>query len=397
MTIIESDSKAFLKPSKSRSNNNIEFFANISHEIRNPLNAIIGISRLLKHAESEEDRQNYLDILTETSKDLLELINSIMDFSKLESGKMQFNHREVDLQELMVKNVARYKSIAESKGLELLLKIDKKLPSSVIIDPIKLNQVLTNLISNAIKFTSEGSVSVKLNVVDLKNDQVSVQCIVKDTGIGIPEEKLKTIFEAFDQGDADTQSTFGGTGLGLTISRQIINNLGGSLQVKSGIGRGSEFSFCLVLKINKTSEISPSEVEEIIELSLPHDIKILVVDDNKINVLVVQKYLELWGIDYEIAHNGLKAVRKVQQQKFDLVLMDLHMPGMDGLEATEAIGDLMRSKGLFLPVIGLTASTERFYEGDIEDAGFSDFLIKPFAPKELLKKIILHTKEMTTY
>lgn len=397
MTMMKSDPKAVFESTKnSLSINNVKFLANVSHEIRNPLNAVIGVARLLKQTESEEDRQKYIDILLETSGDLLELINNIMDFSKFESGKIDFSPREVDLRELVTKNVSRQKSIAESKGLNLVLEVDKDLPPLVIIDPIKINQVLTNLISNAIKFTPEGSVSVNLNIIELKGDKVSVRCTVKDTGIGIPEEKVNAIFDAFNQGDMDINSTYGGTGLGLTISRQIINTLGGDLQVKSCIGRGSEFSFLLTLKISRSPDFHPLEVEEIPKERLPQGIKVLVVDDNRVNVLVVQKHLELWGIGYEIAHNGLNAVKKIQQQDFDLVLMDLHMPEMDGLEATEAIRHLMDSKRSRLPIIALTASTERFYQGDLQAAGFSDFLIKPFAPKELINKIILHTKEMTT-
>jgi CheY-like chemotaxis protein len=384
----------YKKPVRGLDTNNLQFLANVSHEIRNPLNGIIGIARLLKSVGSKEEREEYIDTLLKTSENLLELINNILDFSKYNSEKIEFNYKEVNLRELVRDIVNGQRVIAESKELRLLLEIDDSLPSIITIDPVKINQVLTNLVSNAIKFTSKGSVKVNLNVLQLKDDEVCVRCTVTDTGIGIPKEKLETIFDAFNQGDKEINTNYGGTGLGLTICRQIINSLGSDLQVKSST-EGSEFSFVLALETNKNLEGHSAEVEGISEKSIPKGIKVLVVDDNKVNVLVVQKHLELWGIDYDIANNGLNAVRKVQQQEFNLVLMDLHMPEMDGLEATEAIGHLMKSKGSILPIVGLTASTEVFYQGDIENAGFTDFLIKPFAPQELLNKIVLHSKILT--
>lgn len=371
---------------------NLRILATVSHEIRNPLNAIIGISRLLRLPATEDERQVYLEGLVQTSENLLELVNNIMDFSKLESGKLAISAKPTDLRKTFRQNLMSQIAIAGKKGIDFYIEIDEALPSRLLIDHVKINQVVLNLVSNAVKFTSQGTVLLELKVVELTAGMATVKFSVQDTGIGIPKEKLKGIFEAFDQGGDDINLLYGGTGLGLSISKRVIDILGGELKVQSVFGRGSEFSFSLNLEIEQQASVEEPEQElvPVPQEFLTRNLKLLVVDDNKLNLLVVQKNLERWGIGYEVAYTGLGAVRKVQQEKFDLVLMDMHMPEMDGLEATRVIRNIHGCSEL--PVIGLTASTGKEFWGKLYEAGFSDLLMKPFRTEELLEKIVFHTK-----
>lgn len=370
---------------------NLEFYASISHEIRNPLNAIIGLSHLLKKSTSEEDRENYIDNLLQTSENLLELVNNILDFSKLETGNVVYTPKPTDLKTFLNQILINQKIIAEAKGISFIVEVDENIPQLVSVEPVKLNQVILNLISNAIKFTSEGSVTIKLQVMESNFSEISVKFTVTDTGIGIQNEKLDIIFEAFKQGDEDVNMKYGGTGLGLHISKKLVEQLGGKLAVKSQPGRGSEFSF--QLNMNIVENIASTDLKNRITPEIFNKkLKVLIVDDNNLNILVVRKNLENWGIRSEVTHNGVDAVEKVKQQDFDMVLMDLHMPKMDGLEATQKIRAFAENKNRELPIIALTASTDKFFEEKVQFAGFTDKLNKPFRPQELLEKLITYSK-----
>lgn len=371
---------------------NLELLATVSHEIRNPLNAIVGISRLLKLPASDEDREKYVDGLVETSEHLLDLLNNIMDFSKLESDSFILAYEPTDLHKTITQNLVSQKAIAESKNLEFKIEIDKKLPPSVITDPVKISQVILNLISNAIKFTESGMVSLKVEVLETGNSEVVIKFRVTDTGIGIPEESLQAVLEPFHQGTFDTNMNYGGTGLGLSISKKIINKMGGELEVQSELSKGSEFSFSLKLDIDRSSERLITPDSSFYAANFQKGVKVLVVDDNKMNVLVAQKNLEFWGFDFQTASNGISAVEKIQKEEFDIVLMDLHMPQMNGLEATKLVRKLPGIKYQELPIIGFTASTEKFLQENLSSAGFTDLLNKPFRPEELFNKIITHIK-----
>lgn len=372
--------------------NNPELLATISHEIRNPLNAIIGISRLLKLPSSEEEREKYIEGLLETSEHLLDLVDNIMDFSKINSDQFVLSYEPTDLRKAVRQNLASQKAIAEVKNLDFSLEIDESLPTFLIVDPVKLNQVILNLVSNAIKFTSDGGVSLEIDVQELRDQEVQVKFKIKDTGIGIPPENLQNILKPFHQGHYKTSMDYGGTGLGLSISKEIVDKMGGELVVKSELNKGSEFSFSINMDIDSRSEKPSSGSSQVRNLSFEKNLKILIVDDSELNVLVVQKNLEFSGFDFQIAHDGLSAVKMVQKGNFDLILMDLHMPTMDGIEATELIRNLPEPKYKELPIIGLTASTEKFFLERINSAGFTDLVTKPFRTEDLFKKIIEHTR-----
>lgn len=357
----------------------------VSHEIRTPLNAIIGISDLLQQPSSREQQEEYLQILKQTSETLLELVNNVLDFSKIKSGKLRITNKVFDLRTTIQRSLYGERVKAAGKNLQLKVNIDPALPEVILGDSVKLGQVFMNLVSNAIKFTEKGTISVNVAVEELTEKTVSLRCSVCDTGIGIPEEQLENIFEAFHQGSEDINIRFAGTGLGLSISQQVIAMLGGQLQVKSEEGKGSEFSFRLGFPIATCTEKDIPKPQP--ELPDPTGIRLLLVEDNKINRIVAQKNLEKWGVEFEIAVDGAQAVEMVKQKDYDLVLMDLQMPVLDGFKAARIIRELPGEKYRELPIIALTAASEQYYQEKIQQAGFSDFVNKPFHAEDLLRKI----------
>lgn len=376
------------------SRKNLEFLATVSHEIRNPVNAIVGISDLIKKSHSEKEREEYVDRLVETCGNLLSLINNIMDYGKLEFGNVKPNFQPTDLCRAMEQHVSGHKAIAEAKGINFIINIDESLPECVLIDQVKFCQVILNLVSNAAKFTKEGSVIIGINVEAIASSTARLRFYVRDTGIGIPQERLHSIFEAFNQGGEEVNLSYGGTGLGLSISKEIVEMLGGELEVKSREGEGSEFAFTLDLEYISESKGQPILNSKNRGKVHDRNLKLLIVDDNKLNVLVLKKHLEHWGFESKAAYNGLSAVKQIQEEEFDLVLMDFHMPHLDGLSATEAIRNLPKRNLKELPIIGLSASTELFLEEKIKTAGFTDFVSKPFSPAELRDKIHLYTQTL---
>lgn len=372
---------------------NLEFLATVSHEIRNPINAIVGLSELIKKSPFEKEREIYLDNLVESCRNLMELVNNIMDFSKLESGIVGPTLKPTELNKVIQKKISGYKTIAESKGLQFIYDFDQRIPEWVLIDQVKLAQVILNLVSNAVKFTHKGSIIVGVELEKVESGRGVVKFYVRDSGIGIPEDKLDSIFEAFQQGGDEINQAFGGTGLGLSISKQIVKMLGGELKVESRQGEGSKFTFFLELDFVPESQNQPINLSEI-KSRQKKDLKLLIVDDDKLNILVLEKQLESWGFESRVAFDGLSATRVIQEEEFDMVLMDFHMPHLDGLSATEAIRNMPKRNFKELPIIGLSASTELFLEEKIKTSGFTDFVSKPFSPAELLDKILLHSGEL---
>ena len=362
------------------------FLSTVSHEIRTPLNAIIGISDLLQQPNSKEQQEEYFQILKQTSETLLELVNNVLDFSKINSGILKVSNKIFDLRATITRSLYGERIKARSKKLELEIEIDPRLPEFIVGDSVKLGQVFMNLASNAIKFTDKGKVLIKVDVVDLSDSMVTLRCAVRDTGIGIPEDQRENIFEAFNQGSEDINIRYAGTGLGLSISQRVISMLGGKLEVNSEVGAGSEFSFCLDFPLANTPEAVPPGFLAEKQFS-SRGIKVLLVEDNKINVLVAEKYLKKWEVDLETVPDGKSALKLVQEKDFDIVLMDLQMPIMDGFTAARLIRELPGEKYQKLPIIALTAASEHIYQERIQLTGFSDFMNKPFHPEDLLRKI----------
>lgn len=370
-----------------------EFLSTVSHEIRTPLNAIVSIANLLQGTEQTSEQEEYFRTLKLSADNLLHLITDILDYSKIEAGRVELAEKNLNLKELVYSLLYSIGITAEEKGLAIKVDIDEKLPAQVIGDPVKIGQVLTNLLSNAIKFTERGHVLLKLQVQELKEKEVFLNFVVTDTGIGIPQDKQDKIFKEFTQADYEINLKYGGTGLGLAISQKLLALYGSKLSVKSEEGKGTEFSFNLHLKLAK----NPFQETENTTTRLKQSIKgvrLLLVEDNDVNVMVISKYLDKWGVAYDVAGDGVEAVEMVQQQEYELVLMDLQMPGMDGYEASSTIRELDDTKYKQLPIIALSASARFDYKERMEVAGINDFVNKPFNPKELYNKIAYYSRSI---
>jgi signal transduction histidine kinase/CheY-like chemotaxis protein len=365
------------------------FLSNMSHEIRTPLNGIKGITELLLKEDLSPEHLKMLDSIKYSADNLILIINEILYFSKIEAGKMEFDKIDFNLKRLIDEFSKNMRFSAENKNLKLILDIDPEMPDYINGDPVKLNQVLTNLMGNAIKFTDNGFVKLKV-CTNIPEDYQSIKGLyfsIEDSGIGIPKDKLGSIFESFKQSDASTSRKFGGTGLGLTISKNFVELQGGKMYVESTEGKGSQFQFIYPCKkLNRTAEHVEQQTEEYHYCAI--DAKILLVEDNKLNQFVASKFLNKWSVSVDIANHGKEALFLLSKNKYDLVLMDIQMPEMNGLDATKAIRD-KKGKALQkdIPIIALTANAFEDTKREIFAYGMNAFVSKPLNPEELHQKI----------
>ena len=363
-----------------------EFLSTMSHEIRTPLNSIIGMSHLLINDKPRDDQKENLNALHYSANNLLSLVNNILDYNKIESGKIIFEKKPFDLSALCNTIINAFKSAATEKKICLQLIINKNLDKKLLGDATRLREIINSLLENAIKFTNEGSVHLCIHV-DLSNaGAASVSISVEDTGIGISAEKQQVIFELFTQADSSRSRNFGGTGLGLAITKKILELQGVQLMLKSEEGKGSTFYFTqtFLLSNENTGEENVCKEQIISTKKMLAGLSILLVEDNPMNIMVAQTILEKKGACVDVANNGQEALDKFDRCKHQLVLMDLHMPIMDGYEATKAL----RKRGETLPIIALTASTPKEEDNIAYTAGINDIVSKPFCP-ENLQHIIL--------
>ncbi len=373
------------------------FLSVMSHEIRTPLNAVIGLSHLLLEENPLPSQVEHLQAIKHSADSLMMIINDILDFSKIESGKVAFESIEFQLTDIFqgIEKSLAYR--AKDSNLRLLIDLDPRLPASIIGDPLRLNQILLNLISNAIKFTEKGFVEVKAHEVSRSDATLTVEFKITDTGIGIPADKLTTIFDSFTQATRETTRKYGGTGLGLTITKKLVELQGGIIHVKSKVGLGSTFTVLLTFEIPATPLLSkPAEAvaSEPVTESLQNTY-VLLVEDNRMNQLVVKKFLEKWGLKLEIAENGIEAIEKLRESSFDIILMDLQMPQMDGYKASRYIRYNMDVPMKNIPIVALTASAMIDVRRKVLDAGMNDFITKPFDPRDLYLKILKYTSRGT--
>lgn len=360
-----------------------KFLSTMSHEIRTPMNAVIGLTNILQQEKPRTDQVENLNTLMFSADLLLSLINDILDFSKLEAGKITFENHDFDLH-LLTNNIRNsIKLKAEEKNLEFETSIDPAVPVMVKGDQVRLSQILTNLTANAIKFTHEGNVLIKLQLISKTEDKVTVRFSVKDTGIGISENKFEKIFLSFSQADTDTTRKFGGTGLGLSITKKLLDLQGSNINLESEPGKGSNFFFDLTFQIASDEQVLKKEEAAVYDFQGFKGTKILLVEDNKINVLVAKKFLNKWNLNIDIAENGEIALRMVQNTDYKLVLMDLEMPVMDGYTATQKIRELKPLKYKNLPIIALSASAISDFRIKAIKVGMNEFVTKPFNPGEL--------------
>jgi signal transduction histidine kinase/DNA-binding NarL/FixJ family response regulator/HPt (histidine-containing phosphotransfer) domain-containing protein len=370
-----------------------QFLANMSHEIRTPMNAILGFTDVLRRSalRHSSDAAKHLDIIQSSGNHLLNLINDILDLSKVESGRFQAERIAFAPHKVASEVVTTLAERAREKGLELSLQFPHALPAQVEADPARLRQILTNLIGNAIKFTERGSVTVVLRLerTDAGNHY---RFDVKDTGIGIAADKLDTVFDPFVQAEASTTRRFGGTGLGLTISRGFARAMGGDIDVQSVFGEGTTFSVWLDAgSVQGVEMLEPQALESAAEAPAPLEnqhwkfppARVLVVDDSEHNRSLVRLLLEEVGLRCDEAENGRVAVERVAAEPFDLVLMDMQMPEMDGSTATRTL----RDRGHTLPIVALTANVMKGFERELEEAGFSGYQTKPIDRDALMRDL----------
>ena len=365
-----------------------EFLSMMSHEIRTPLNAVIGMSHILMMEDPKREQIENLQILKFSSENLLVIINDILDFSKIEAGKIELEEIDLDLRKMVNSIFHGLKFKAEEKGIILKTDFDADLPDIVVGDPTRVSQVLTNLISNAVKFTEEGSVTAKIEVLNKGSKNVSLKCSIIDTGIGIPEEKQDSIFQSFVQATSNTTRKYGGTGLGLAITRKLLQLMKTDISIKSEPGKGSAFSFTLELpfydvqkKAFPTQKSGPDSPRSMAGF------RILLAEDNRINVKIACTFLEKWDAEIKVAQNGQELLDLLAQDPdFDLVLMDLQMPVMDGFEATRQIRKNPNPQVRNIPVVALTASAMLEIQDQAFETGMNDYISKPFNPNELYQK-----------
>ncbi|MCP4457591.1 MAG: response regulator [Cytophagales bacterium] len=376
-----------------------EFLSSMSHEIRTPLNAIVGLSELLA---SENPRQSQLKNLTTiqfSSQHLLSLVNDILDFSKIRAGKVDIENRDINVKNLVngIINTMEFK--AKEVGISVLAKIESAVPDFVIGDELRINQILTNLIGNAIKFTRKGSVTLSLSLVKSKDNISEISFSVKDTGTGIAKDKLEIIFNSFEQENTSTAREYGGTGLGLAISKELVRLMGGdAIIVNSELGVGSEFCFSIPFKKasehvkeekNKLDKKENTNLQSNADVNVPPGVKVLCVDDNEINVLVISQYFKKWGVEATYAETGEKALEAFRNGSFDMVLMDIRLPDMDGYEVTNEIHREHPDRNV--PIIALTAEINKQTLEKTHQTGMVDFLGKPFKSEDLKNLIIKYS------
>lgn len=366
------------KASKARS----EFLSTVSHELRTPLNAINGITHILLEDNPKKKQLKYLESLKFSGNYLTTFINEILEVNKIDSTKVEIENISFNLKELLFNIQSSLKELATANKNYFNLEIDKSIPDNLIGDPTKLSQIILNLINNALKFTQNGHVNVIAKLYSQEGENATVYFEIVDTGIGIPEDKLQTVFESFSQGSIEVNRKYGGTGLGLTIVKKLIELLGGEIKLKSEVGKGSTFTFKLNFKINNEPLEVIEEVKPYSDTQLNNK-SILLIEDNKINQMITRKMLENKNITCEIVDNGEDAVELLKIKRFDMILMDVHLPGINGTTATKLIREFDKTT----PVIALTAISLDENRDMLLSFGMDDVITKPFVPDEFYSTI----------
>ncbi|MBF0118432.1 MAG: response regulator [Desulfobacterales bacterium] len=364
-----------------------EFLANMSHELRTPMNAIIGFSELTINTELTNKQRQYLNNIKTSSQLLLGIINDVLDFSKIDTGKLELENKTFNLHDITNNIFSMFNSKAKDKGLKFNLSIDNNIPTQLIGDSLRIEQILINICGNAIKFTEEGEIVVKADLIEKTEDSVYLKFSVKDTGIGIPTEKIPTLFKSFSQADGSSTRKYGGTGLGLAVSKRLAEMMGGKLYLETEENKGTTFYFDIKTGYDKNAKpvLNDEQNNNIDIIKKIEGIKVLLVEDNDINQEIASEILQSIGINVQIAENGEISVRKLMEEDFDIVLMDVQMPVMDGYTATKAIRSNPKYKDI--PIIAMTANA---LKGDREkclDAGMNDYIIKPIEPDELFNSL----------
>jgi PAS domain S-box-containing protein len=367
-----------------------QFLSNMSHEVRTPMNAIIGFTKVVLKTELNVRQKEYLTAIKISGDALIVLINDILDLAKVDSGKMTFEQIPFRLGSSISAMLHIFEAKAQEKNLALLKEYDSRIPAVLSGDPVRLHQIILNLLSNAVKFTTRGKITLGVKLISEDDKKAIIEFSVSDTGIGITEDKIEKIFENFQQATSGTSRLYGGTGLGLAIVKQLVEAQGGTIGVRSKLNEGSVFS--LTLSFLKTNEEAASDTELVEQDKELRNIKVLVVEDIALNQLLMKTILDDFGFEREIAGNGKIAIEKLKANAFDIILMDLQMPEMNGFEATEYIRGNMKSS---IPIIALTADVTTADLKKCKSVGMNDYIAKPVDERLLYNKIIGLVKKAT--
>ncbi|MBS0287804.1 MAG: response regulator [Proteobacteria bacterium] len=384
--------KSSLKAAQESNKSKAQFLANMSHEIRTPMNGILGMLQLLMHTHLDDTQRNYANKSFECANSLLRIIGDILDFSKIEAGKVEFENKEFNLKREAESWLLFFSTQAKEKNIKINLTFDKTIPDNVKGDVFRIRQVLNNLVNNAIKFTpSQGLINIVISLKKSYINQIVLQFAVEDSGIGIKEELQGKIFEVFSQADESTTREYGGTGLGLAICKHLVNLMGGEITVTSSVGKGSVFSFTLLLE--KADKDIPHQTVSYMVNPIPQfNANILLVEDNPVNQSVVNDMLKTLGCEIDIAETGKQALLAMQNAKYDLILLDCHMPDMDGFSVTREIRELekqtnVKEKNI---IVALTANTQKGTKERCFSVGMDDYLSKPVNYSHLCTVLCKH-------
>jgi signal transduction histidine kinase/CheY-like chemotaxis protein len=362
-----------------------QFLANMSHEIRTPINAVVGFANLLQKTPLQENQKQFVDLIQNSGESLLSVVNDILDISKIEAGMMRITRNPFNVHEICTSIEMMFYHKMNEKKLSFHFEYDEQIPGTIIGDAERLKQVLINLINNAVKFTHDGEVTLLVQLVEKTEKEAKLRFTVKDTGIGISEQKLSTIFERFEQADIGTSRQYGGTGLGLSIVEQIINLQGGDIAVKSNVGKGTIFTVTLAYEyITEPGVLSTPIAENNMMNDQFNGCKILVAEDNKTNQVLVKFILQQWNLQFEFAENGYQVLELLKKNKYNLVLMDIQMPVMDGYEAASKLREELN---ITIPVIAMTAHVLPTEKQKCIDAGMNDYISKPIIEENLLQML----------
>jgi PAS domain S-box-containing protein len=360
-----------------------QFLSNMSHEIRTPMNSIIGFTKVMLKTDLTEKQREYLTAIKMSGDVLTVLINDILDLAKVDAGKMLFEKKPFKMARSISAMIQLFEPKIQEKNLQLIKIYDKKIPKVLEGDPVRLHQILINLVSNSVKFTSEGTITVCVRLLNTEENNVVIEFKIKDTGIGIAEDKIDHIFENFQQATSNTSRLYGGTGLGLAIAKQLAEQQGGTITVKSKIDKGT--TFCVVLPFKKSKAEVESETEIKVMEAEVKDVKVMIVEDIVLNQLLMKTLLDDFGFECDFAANGKIAIEKLKNATYDIILMDLQMPEMNGFEAAEYIRNQM---GLKIPIIALTADVTTADLKKCKSVGMNDYISKPVDEKLLYAKIV---------
>lgn len=374
-----------------------EFLSTMSHEIRTPLNAVIGTTHLLLLENPSSSQLENLNILKHASEHLLALVNDILDFNKIESGNIELEHIVFNFDNRLDSLLCTYGKLAAKKKIDFTINKQSGIPEFLVGDSTRLSQILTNLVSNAIKFTDEGEVALNVGLLSQSDEDVVLKFEVIDTGIGISECKQEKIFDVFSQASSNTTRKFGGTGLGLNICRKLLQMMNSDIKVRSELGVGSIFSFELTFELSEEENVRNNYVLKTSSSDNKlNGLSILVAEDHKVNILMIQKFLSRWDTVVDIAQNGKEALEKSRENKYDVILMDLQMPELNGFEASREI----RKFNEEIPIIALSASSATLIEDELGHAGIDGHIGKPFNPNtlfDILKKVQYRGRKNTKY